>query len=226
MSACGSASGGRSRPVPRTSRAAVGRSVAAGPGSPMARLQGRTQADSNGSSANWACRSLAAAFQSLRSRRCKIWAIHELARPRRSQPTELTEPPHRLRITRPPRADLHRNVRTITFSQLTAHLTERRFAHCQQRSHVCPAQRLSVDHTWQNRRVAPGISARGSHRSVRKPLGLYGSCHSVHQTLGTEGTQIQCANIRGNRSTIPRQHRSAFPFARSRLYFLRIQRIR
>ena len=90
----------------------------------MARLRGRTQADSNGSSANLACRSLAAAFQSLRSRRCKIWAIHELARPRRSQPTELTEPPHRLRITRLPRADLHRKVRTITFSQLTAHLTE------------------------------------------------------------------------------------------------------
>jgi hypothetical protein len=91
---------------------------------------------------------------------------------------------------------------------------------------VCPAHELFVDRMWQNRRVAPGISARGSHRSVRKPLGLYGSCHSVHQTLGTEGTQIQCANIRGNRSTIPRQHRSAFPFARSRLYFLRIQRIR
>jgi hypothetical protein len=78
----------------------------------------------------------------------------------------------------------------------------------------------------QARRVAPGISARGSHRSVRKPLGLYGSCHPVHQTPETEGTHTQCANIRGNRSTIPRQHRNAFPFARSRLYFLRIQRIR
>jgi hypothetical protein len=76
------------------------------------------------------------------------------------------------------------------------------------------------------RRVAPGISARGSRRSVRKPLGLYGSCHPVHQTLGTEGTHIQCANMRGNRSMIPRQHRNAFLFARSRLYFLRIQRIR
>jgi hypothetical protein len=98
---------------------------------------------------------------------------------------------------------------------------------------LCPAAASTpplpgalVDRMRHNRRVAPGISARGSHRSVRKPLGLYGSCHSVHQTLGTEGTQIQCANIRGNRSTIPRQHRSAFPFARSRLYFLRIQRIR
>lgn len=76
------------------------------------------------------------------------------------------------------------------------------------------------------RRVAPGISARGSHRSVRKPLDLHGSCHPVHQTLGTEGTHSQCANIRGNRSTIPRRLRKAFLFARSRLYFLRIQRIR
>ena len=75
-------------------------------------------------------------------------------------------------------------------------------------------------------RVAPGISARGSHRSVRKPLDLHGSCHSVHQTLGTEGIHSQCANMRGKRSTIPRQHRKAFLFARSRLYFLRIQRTR
>jgi hypothetical protein len=75
-------------------------------------------------------------------------------------------------------------------------------------------------------RVARGLSAPGSHRSVRKPLGLYGSCHPDHQTLGTEGTHPQCANMRGNRSTIPRQHRKAFFFARNRLYFLRIQRTR
>jgi hypothetical protein len=75
-------------------------------------------------------------------------------------------------------------------------------------------------------RVAPSISARGSHRSVRKPLGLYGTCHPDHQTLGTAGTHSQCANMRGNRLTIPRQHRKAVRFARNRLYFLRIQRTR
>jgi hypothetical protein len=71
-----------------------------------------------------------------------------------------------------------------------------------------------------------GIAPPGSHRSVRKPLGLYGSCHPDHQTLGTEGIHSQCANMRGNRLTIPRQHRMAFFFAFSRLYFLRIQRTR
>lgn len=52
-----------------------------------------------------------------------------------------------------------------------------------------------------SRRVAPGISARGSHRSVRKPLDLHGSCHPHHQTLGTEGTHSQCANRRVLRDT-------------------------
>jgi hypothetical protein len=39
-------------------------------------------------------------------------------------------------------------------------------------------------------RVAPGVSSRGSHRTVRKPLGLYGSCRSGHQTALTVFTQV------------------------------------
>lgn len=62
--------------------------------------------------------------------------------------------------------------------------------------------------------------------SVRKPLGLYGSCHSDHQTRGTEGVHVQCANMQGYLSVIPRQHAMAFFLACSRLYFLRIQRTR
>src|SRR5450759_3028663 len=75
-------------------------------------------------------------------------------------------------------------------------------------------------------RVARGISAPGSRRSRRNSLPLPGSCHPDHQTDGTEGTHSQCANRRGARLTIPRQHRKAFFFARSRLYFLRIHRTR
>lgn len=75
-------------------------------------------------------------------------------------------------------------------------------------------------------RVARGISAPGSHRSRRNRLQLPGSCHPDHQTAGAEAVHFQCANIRGYRWTIPRQHRKAFVFARSRLYLLRIQRIK
>ena len=75
-------------------------------------------------------------------------------------------------------------------------------------------------------RVARGISAPGSHRSRRNRLQLPGSCHPDHQTAGADAVHFQCANIRGYRWTIPRQHRNAFVFARSRLYLLRIQRIK
>ena len=75
-------------------------------------------------------------------------------------------------------------------------------------------------------RVARGISAPGSHRSRRNSLRSPGSCHPDHQTAGAEAVHSQCANIRGYRWTIPRQHRNAFFFARSRLYLLRIQRIK
>jgi AI2M/AI1M-like, HNH endonuclease len=75
-------------------------------------------------------------------------------------------------------------------------------------------------------RVARGISAPGSHRSRRNRLQLPGSCHPDHQTAGADAVHFQCANIRGYRWTIPCQHRNAFVFARSRLYLLRIQRIK
>ena len=75
-------------------------------------------------------------------------------------------------------------------------------------------------------RVARGISAPGAHRSRRNRLQLPGSCHSDHQTAGADAVHAQWANIRGYRWTIPRQHRKAFVFARSRLYLLRIQRIK
>ena len=71
-----------------------------------------------------------------------------------------------------------------------------------------------------------GISPPGSHRSRREPRGSPGSCHPGHQTRGTEGAHFQCANMRGYRAVMPRQHSSAFFLARSRLYFLRIQRTR
>src|SRR5664279_525027 len=71
-----------------------------------------------------------------------------------------------------------------------------------------------------------GIAPPGSHRSRRDNLSSPGSCHPRHQTDGAEGTQIQCANRRGDRVVIPRKHRKAFFFARSRLYCLRIQRTR
>ena len=75
-------------------------------------------------------------------------------------------------------------------------------------------------------RVAGGISAPAPTDSVRRPLGLYGSCHPEHQTRGTEGTHLQCANMLGYLSVIPRQHFMAFFLTCSRLYFLRIQRTR
>ena len=71
-----------------------------------------------------------------------------------------------------------------------------------------------------------GTSPPGSHRSVRKPLDLYGSCHPGLQDHWTEGTHFQCANIRGYLPVIPCQHSRAFFLPRSRLYFLRIQRIK
>ena len=71
-----------------------------------------------------------------------------------------------------------------------------------------------------------GTSPPGSHRSVRKPLDLYGSGHPGLQDHWTEGTHFQCANIRGCLSVIPCQHSRAFFLPRSRLYFLRIQRIK
>ncbi len=75
-------------------------------------------------------------------------------------------------------------------------------------------------------RVAGGIAAPAPTDSVRKPLGLYGSCHPDHQTRGTDGVRAQCANMRGYLPVIPRQHTMAFFLACSRLYFLRIQRTR
>ncbi|GLV88365.1 hypothetical protein Slala03_80540 [Streptomyces lavendulae subsp. lavendulae] len=40
-------------------------------------------------------------------------------------------------------------------------------------------------------RVAGGITAPGSHGTVRNNLSLYGSCCPGHQTTGTLGTQAQ-----------------------------------
>ena len=68
-----------------------------------------------------------------------------------------------------------------------------------------------------------GISPPGSHRSVRKPLGLYGSCRPGHQA---EGIHLQCANMPGYRSVISCSLRWASFDPRSRLYLLRIQRTR
>ena len=69
-----------------------------------------------------------------------------------------------------------------------------------------------------------GIAPPGSHRSRRDSLPSPGSCHPGRQTRATEGVQAQCANMRGYRTVIPRQHSMAFLSARNRLYFLRIQR--
>src|SRR3954468_22674771 len=46
-------------------------------------------------------------------------------------------------------------------------------------------------------RVARGVSAPGSHRTVRKPLDLYGSYRSGHQTAGSVLTQTQWAKNLG-----------------------------
>jgi hypothetical protein len=42
-------------------------------------------------------------------------------------------------------------------------------------------------------RVAGGVSTPGSHKSVGKPLGLYGSCRPGHQTRGIAAVQAQWA---------------------------------
>jgi hypothetical protein len=68
-----------------------------------------------------------------------------------------------------------------------------------------------------------GISPPGSHRSVRKPVGLYGSCRPGHQA---EGIHLQCANMPGYRLVISCSLRWAGFDSRSRLYLLRIQRTR
>jgi transposase len=46
-------------------------------------------------------------------------------------------------------------------------------------------------------RVAGGISAPGSHGTVRNNLSLHGSCRSGHQRAGIQVTQAQCAKNRG-----------------------------
>jgi hypothetical protein len=66
-----------------------------------------------------------------------------------------------------------------------------------------------------------GIAPSGSHRSVRKPLDLHGSCHPGPQA---PETHFQCANMRGYRSVISRSLLLALFDPCSRLYFLRIQR--
>ncbi len=93
----------------------------------------------------------------------------------------------------------------------------------------CQKPRAAVDlvFLWLSRRlagrVARGNLTPGSHRSVRKPLGLYGSCRPGHQA---EGTHFQCANMPGYRSVISCSLRWAGFDPRSRLYLLRIQRTR
>jgi len=70
-----------------------------------------------------------------------------------------------------------------------------------------------------------GIAPPGSHRSVREPLGSYGSCHLDHQTAGTAVIQTQCAKNRGYPS-VTRCH-ACWSWCRplNRRYFLRTQRI-
>jgi hypothetical protein len=75
-------------------------------------------------------------------------------------------------------------------------------------------------------RVAGGISAPGSHGTVRNDLSLYGSCRPGHQTAGTVFTQAQWAKNRGLVVTALVQASCAFFRPRSRLCFLRSQRIR
>jgi hypothetical protein len=75
-------------------------------------------------------------------------------------------------------------------------------------------------------RVAPGISARGSHRTVHNNLSLHGSCRSGHQTVGTVLTQIQWAKNLGRDFTTVSHCRWAFLRPRSLLYLSRDHRIR
>jgi hypothetical protein len=87
-------------------------------------------------------------------------------------------------------------------------------------------RRLRI-HGLIHRSGGPGESHPGAPtESVRKPLGLYGSCHPSLHDHWTEGTHCQCANIRGYLSVIPCQHSRAFFLPCNRLYFLRIQRIK
>ena len=87
-----------------------------------------------------------------------------------------------------------------------------------------PARTAKVDHP--GGQVAGGISPPGPHRSVREPLGSYGSCHPGRQARWIEGIHLQCANMRGYLLVIPCQHTRAFFLLRSRLYFLRTQPIK
>ena len=68
-----------------------------------------------------------------------------------------------------------------------------------------------------------GISPPGSHRSRRDTLASPGSYHLGHQEPETHS---QWAKSRGCWRVIRFQHAWAFLKGRSRLYFLRIQRIR
>ena len=71
-----------------------------------------------------------------------------------------------------------------------------------------------------------GVSPSGSHRSVREPLGSYGSCHLDHQTAGTAVVQAQCAKNRGYASVTRCHARWSWCRPLNRRYFLRTQRIR
>jgi hypothetical protein len=72
-------------------------------------------------------------------------------------------------------------------------------------------------------RVAQGISARGSHGTVRNSLPLHGSYHPGY-TGNT--VQAQWAKNRGYCLVILCHAALALRYLLSRLYFLRIQRIR
>jgi hypothetical protein len=73
-------------------------------------------------------------------------------------------------------------------------------------------------------RVAGGISAPGSHGTVRNNLSLHGSCRSGHQTAGIQVTQAQWAKNRGRCRTALFHASCALRRPRSRLCFLRSQR--
>ena len=73
-------------------------------------------------------------------------------------------------------------------------------------------------------RVAGGISAPGSHGTVRNNLSLHGSCRSGHQTAGIQVTQAQWAKKRGRCRTALFHASCALRRPRSRLCFLRSQR--
>jgi len=72
-------------------------------------------------------------------------------------------------------------------------------------------------------RVAQGISALGSHRTVRNSLPLHGSYHPGYTG---KAVHAQWAKSRGYCLVILCHAAWAFRYALSRLYFLRIQRIR